>query len=608
MAYSFVGVGTRGITNILLSATPGYPTGILAGDILILASVVSTIPISLPAGWTYLINNPAGGGVVCYKVATGNESGTITVTGATLAASHQIVAYRGLSTTPNSIGTINSGTNITTISTNPTTVVAVNGELVISFFGVWFNNITWTGTPVGTTQRALNNPVSLASSGNIICDEFISSPSTTTARTASTSGAATLLGGVAISFKQAIPLPLTNFKTTDPNTSATQDLGQRYLTKSYLLDVYPNIASQLGARTAPGLWSCGINTSGQLGLSGTTTGYYSSPVQVGSLTNWKQVSGGSGTSLAIKTDGSLWTWGSGNSGQQGLGDTISRSSPVQVGLLTNWKQALCNGSASAAIDNNGRLYTWGANSGGALGQNNINSYSSPVQVGSLTNWKTINMGSSVAAIKTDGSLWMWGVGANGNLGQNNINSYSSPVQVGSLTNWKQAVVGSGITIAIKTDGSLWTWGTNLRGELGLGDIVSRSSPVQVGSLTNWKTVSPLYGGWLAIKSDGTLWSCGYNASTGNLGLGDTISRSSPVQVGSLTNWKQVFGGVIYNAAAIKTDGTLWTWGGNLGGGTYGQLGLGDIISRSSPVQVGLLTNWKQVAVGTSFFAIADGYI
>jgi alpha-tubulin suppressor-like RCC1 family protein len=62
---------------------------------------------------------------------------------------------------------------------------------------------------------------------------------------------------------------------------------------------------------------------------------------------------------------------------------------------------------------------------------------------------------------------------------------------------------------------------------------------------------------------------------------------------------------LYHSIALKTDGSLWTWGAN----QYGQLGLGNIISYSSPVQVGLLTNWKQIqSGGFHTLAISDGYI
>ena len=106
-------------------------------------------------------------------------------------------------------------------------------------------------------------------------------------------------------------------------------------------------------------------------------------------------------------------------------------------------------------------------------------------------------------------------------------------------------------------------------------------------------------------TSGYFYSWGVNAD-GQLGLGNTTSRSSPVQVGALTNWSRVIAG--YNhSLAVKTDGTLWSWGLNarLSGGT-GQLGLGDIVHRSSPVQVGALTNWSQAAAGTDHSLAVTG--
>jgi alpha-tubulin suppressor-like RCC1 family protein len=142
--------------------------------------------------------------------------------------------------------------------------------------------------------------------------------------------------------------------------------------------------------------------------------------------------------------------------------------------------------------------------------------------------------------------------------------------------------------------NLWTWGFNVYGALGDGTTARKSTPIQVGSLTNWKQVVVGYRHTAAVKTDGTLWTCGYNGY-GQLGDGTTVDKSSPIQVGSLTNWKQVAGGHMHTAA-VKTDGTLWTWGdnymGELGDGTGG---IG--TNKSSPIRVGLLTNWKQVAGG-----------
>jgi len=145
---------------------------------------------------------------------------------------------------------------------------------------------------------------------------------------------------------------------------------------------------------------------------------------------------------------------------------------------------------------------------------------------------------------------------------------------------------------------LYTFGLNTQGQLGLGDTITLSSPAQVGSLTTWSQVSTKNTQTGAIKTDGTLWTWGSNGS-GRLGLNDTINRSSPVQVGALTTWSQVSAGN-NSTAAIKTDGTLWTWG----DGANGKTGQNDTVDHSSPVQVGSLTTWSQVSAQSYAHTIA----
>ena len=408
----------------------------------------------------------------------------------------------------------------------------------------------------------------------------------------------------------AVNGPTTGFTVTDPNTGNPQDLGNRYVSKDYLLDVYPNLVP---GSTVPGLWTWGWDAYGQLG-NGTRTNY-TSPIQIGSLTNWKSAIGGDKETIAIKTDGTLWAWGLDNYGQLGNGvATSGYSSPIQIGSLTNWKQVSCGGRGTVApasagfvgaINTDGTLWMWGKGDQGQLGDGTTGSSSSPKQIGLLNNWKQVECGHLYTmAIKLDGTMWAWGINGTGELANNNIISYSSPIQIGSLTNWKQVSCGYQSAAAVKIDGTLWTWGQNLYGQLGNNTINYYSSPIQVGSLTNWKQVSIANGFTAAIKTDGTLWSWGYGGN-GQLGNNTTISYSSPIQVGSLTNWKMIghIAAVSSSIVAIKTDGTLWAWGLN----NYG-LGNGSTKS-SSPVQIGSLTTWKQVSAGAGFTAaIADGYI
>jgi alpha-tubulin suppressor-like RCC1 family protein len=236
------------------------------------------------------------------------------------------------------------------------------------------------------------------------------------------------------------------------------------------------------------------------------------------------------------------------------------------------------------------MWSWGRNTNGQLGDGT--SRSSPAQIGALTTWSKVSAGGYfAAAIKTTGALWAWGNNAYGQLGRGNTTQYTSPVQVSGT--WSKVSAGGTQTLGIYSNGTLWAWGDNAAGCLGLGDITDRSLPTQVGLLTTWSKIeTSATSHTIAIKTDGTLWAWGNNAY-GQLGLGNTTSYSSPKQVGALTTWATLAEGVTSCTLAIKTDGTLWAWGRNLNG----KLGLGNTTNYSSPKQVGTLTTWATVAGG-----------
>ena len=346
------------------------------------------------------------------------------------------------------------------------------------------------------------------------------------------------------------------------------------------------------------LLTWGYNFYGQLGDNTTTT--RSTPVTTSAGgANWKQVSGGQYNTTAIKTDGTLWTWGLNYYGSIGDNTTVTRSIPVTTFAGgTNWKQVACGSVHIAAIKTDGTLWTWGFNDFGALGDNTSGTTRcTPVTTfAGGTNWKQVACGNAhTAAIKTDGTLWTCGRNDFGALGDNTTTNRSTPVTtfVGG-TNWKQVACGYYHTAAIKTDGTLWTWGFNSYGQIGNNTTTQRSIPVTTfAGGTNWKQVA--CGGFhtAAIKTDGTLWTWGRN-NLGQLGDNTITNKSIPVTTFSGgTNWKQVACGYRY-AAAIKTDGTLWTWGNN----NNGQLGDNTATNRSTPVTTFAGgTNWKQVSGG-----------
>jgi alpha-tubulin suppressor-like RCC1 family protein len=387
----------------------------------------------------------------------------------------------------------------------------------------------------------------------------------------------------------------TNYRIADVDLQANPG----FVTREYLIDVYPSL---IGTFKSAGLWVWGDNLFG--GLGDNTTTDRSSPIQtVSGGANWKDVATGSGGyhTAAIKTDGTLWTWGYNNNGQLGDDTRTNRSSPVQtIAGGTNWKQVSLGDVHTAAIKTDDTLWVWGDGFYGQLGNNlppTFENRSSPIQtVSGGFNWKLVTCYlRGTAAIKTDGTLWLWGDNSDGQLGDNTTTSKSSPVQtVSGGTNWKELSGGEYHVGAIKTDGTLWVWGSNTYGELGDNTRTSRSSPIQtISSSTDWKQVSCGSNCTAAIKTDGTLWLWGRNLY-GGLGDNTTSDRSSPVQtIAGGTNWKQVSTDGA-GTAAIKTDGTLWTWGER---STLGD-NIGTIsANRSSPIQtVAGGTNWKLISL------------
>ena len=360
----------------------------------------------------------------------------------------------------------------------------------------------------------------------------------------------------------------------------------------------------------------GKNTYGDLGFDEGPGGSRSSPTQLPGTT-WSKIhsSGGRGF-RGLKTDGTAWAWGYNNVGQLGINIGVpayssgDRSSPTQIGADTTWGSAFTSDDTSTLwIKTDGTLWSWGYNTDGQLGLNEnsvgwpfnarTGFMSSPTQVGTDTTWSDVLSASGVSfATKTNGTLWAWGTGQRGQLGQNESgpsHKRSSPVQIGTGTDWSSlGGCSSGAGYAIKTDGTTWSWGYDQFGKLGLNEEqVSRSSPAQLPG--TWKEFTQAYSHVLGVKTDGTLWSWGYNPF-GNLGLNDrgsagATSRSSPTQIPG-TTWDEVAAGYL-TSMATKTDGTLWTWGeneaGQMGQNTPGSPSAGAI---SSPTQVGTGTGWS----------------
>lgn len=325
----------------------------------------------------------------------------------------------------------------------------------------------------------------------------------------------------------------------------------------------------LAIRNDGTLWSWGSNNFGKLGYS-TATGTNPNPNRVGSSNNWQSVSAGEWHSAGIKSDGTLWVWGYnvyGQGGQGTSGTTNAILAMSQVGTANNWQSVSVGTNYTLAIKTNGTLWGMGTNASGELGIGTATFSSLPIQIGTDSNWKQVsaNNGYSIG-IKTDGSLWQWG----GNL--TNI-----PTQFGTQTDWNK-IATSG-TFAIKTNGTLWAWGSNQFGQLGDGTTINRPNPVQIGTDTNWVKISCHYNHALATKTNNSIWAWGDN-DYGQLGDATLIDKIIPTLIGTEVNWANISNGEYYSIA-IKSDGALLSWGRNYDG----RLGNGTTTDVNIPTQV-----------------------
>jgi alpha-tubulin suppressor-like RCC1 family protein len=435
------------------------------------------------------------------------------------------------------------------------------------------------------------------------------------------------------------------------------------------------------------LWSCGANDFGQLGLGDTEL--RTTLNLIVTETDWSIVKAGERHTIALKIDSTIWSWGNNWFGELGLGDNgeeTERKTPTQVGTDSNWGTVGRGGYHSLAIKTNGTIWSWGTCGYGQLGLGDSIGRNTPSQIGTDSNWSLVTGGEMhTIALKTNDTIWGWGFNGFGQLGLGDNANRNTPSQTGTETDWSTIATGGNHTIALKTDGIIWLWGWNEYGQLGLGDTVNRNIPTpfgspvtpssliakdislsqidlswadlsynevgfkiecKVGSTGTWEQIATIesnyyshisatgftlntiyyyrvrayntlgnsgysnivslaFGEWstavggsnhtIALKTNGTLWSWGMNYS-GQLGLGISTDRTTPSQIGTGSDWFTITAG--NHSLAIKTNRTLWSWGHN----SAGQLGLGFTTGAPNygvftPTQIGSDTDWFMVKAG-----------
>ncbi len=312
------------------------------------------------------------------------------------------------------------------------------------------------------------------------------------------------------------------------------------------------------------IWAWGENSFAQLGQGfASTTQMLTTPIQVGTGNTWTTLSAGNGYFAgAIDTSGRLWMWGDNFWGQTSQATTTTPITvPTQVGADTAWRAISVGFGHSVALKTNGTMWSWGDNAEGQLGNGTLGTPNiTPTQIGVATDWVDVTSGTyHSVALKSDGTMWAWGDDDFGNLGHGGATTTPNPTptQIGTDTDWLDVESFGVFTMALKSTGTLWAWGSNTSGQLGQGaSSTPVTAPVQVGTDTDWVNVSVGAAHVLAVKSNGTLWAWGNN-SRGQVGSGSVGGNFfTPTQVGSDTNWQLAKGGPVVSFAMRGIDTSL----------------------------------------------------
>ena len=261
------------------------------------------------------------------------------------------------------------------------------------------------------------------------------------------------------------------------------------------------------------VWAWGRNWFGELG-SGEAYGYSTKAVQVAGLAGVRQVAAGSYHGLAVKTDGTVWSWGYNEYGQLGNGTTADVYAPVQVSGLAGVDSVAAGAFSSYAVKSDGTAWSWGQNDSGQLGDGTTVDKAAPVKVSGLTGVGKISAGVHHAlALLTNGALYAWGSNDNLQLGNASNDNSRVPVEVKGLSAPGSVVdisAGAYHSLAVKADGTGAAWGSGDCGVLGDGSSDWQMAPAAVSSLTNVFQLDGGYAHTVALSGDGTVWCCGDN--------------------------------------------------------------------------------------------------
>ena len=428
-------------------------------------------------------------------------------------------------------------------------------------------------------------------------------------------------GNIAVEVKRTVIVQNTTVLTLEAIDDQTIEAGDytdidwSFLAKDETIIKITTGYFHTAAITSKGrIFTWGWNDFGQLGDGTTTSRYTPTEITINFNLNAEEtvieIISGYYHTVAITSEGRVFTWGYNAYGQLGDGTTTSRYTPTEITSNFNLNAgetviAITVGMFhTATITSEGRVFTWGSNGHGQLGDGTITNRNTPTEI---TSNFYLDAGETVmeitagdyhtAAITSKGRVFTWGYNPNGQLGDETTTERYIPTEITSNFNLNageiviEITAGYGHTAAITSEGRVFTWGNNIYGQLGDGTTTSRYTLTEITNNFNLnigETVIELTAGMFhtaTITSEGRIFTWGYN-EYGQLGDGTTTNRYAPTEITS--NFSFNAGETVientagqYHTAAITSQGRIFTWGYN----HNGQLGDGTINDKYTPTEI-----------------------